>query len=190
MAEDPATDLAVAGEMVAELEDYIVKDELYRTLTVRLQSGDQRVVMTGGDLLTRLRRLQGERAFLTPEEQQRLDETARQAENIIYSLQSRFHDRLLREMNARLDSLTWFLDDCLEDMRRCRANYPFEMRNRQRIEEILTHVHDSVPKDRMARLQEIDRRIQQIAAPSEFVWDRRLQDIFPRHPYWYLYVRP
>mgnify|MGYP005863519233 CR=1 FL=1 len=60
LAEDPGVDLAIAEAMVAELEEYIIKEELYRTLIVRTSAGDQNVRMTGGDLLARLHRLQGE----------------------------------------------------------------------------------------------------------------------------------
>ncbi len=54
----PAADLAIAVAMVEELEDYIIEDELYRTVGVRVPGrGDMRIRMTGGDLLTRLYRL-------------------------------------------------------------------------------------------------------------------------------------
>ncbi len=57
LAEDPSTDLAVLLAMVEELEEYIVKDELYRTLRVHTPAGYEQVQMSGGDLLTRLFRL-------------------------------------------------------------------------------------------------------------------------------------
>ena len=36
LAEEPAVDLAVLEALAAELEEYIVKDELYRTVRVNL----------------------------------------------------------------------------------------------------------------------------------------------------------
>ena len=190
LAEDPAADLAVAEAMAAELEEYIVKDELYRTVIARTPAGDQKISMAGGDLLARLYRLEGERAALLPEQVRRLDDLQQRVDATIYSLKSRFHARLQREIKARLDSLRWFLDECREDRQRCRTNYPFEMRHRQRIEEILKRVEHELPDDLRLRLNEVDRGIRLHANQSEFVWDERLRPLFPAERYWYLYIRP
>jgi hypothetical protein len=190
LAEDPVTDLEVAEEMAKELEPYIIKDELYRTLIVRTSAGDENLRMTGGDLLARLHRLQGERDILTPEQVQRLEAVQRSVDATIYSYKTRFHERLMREMKARLDSLKWFLEECAEDPRRCRTEFPFEMRNRQRIEEILKRVDSNVPSDLRELLQQVDRRIRMIGQGSDFIWDPRVKKIYPPERYWYLYVRP
>jgi hypothetical protein len=190
MAENPVTDLEIAEAMVAELEDYIINDELYRTLIVRTSAGDENIRMTGGDLLARLHRLQGERDRLNADQRIRLDAAQRRADEIIYSYKTRFHERLAREMKARLDSLKWFLDECAEDPRRCRTEFPFEMRNRQRIEEILKQVGPTTPEELAERLRAVDRRIRMIAQGSDFIWDARVKHIYPPERYWYLYMRP
>jgi hypothetical protein len=190
LAEDPGTDLEIAEEMAKELDAYIVNDELYRTLIVRTSDGDQNLRMTGGDLLARLHRLQGERDILTPEQVQRLEAAQRSVDATIYSYKTRFHDRLMREMKARLDSLKWFLVECAEDPKRCRTEFPFEMRNRQRIEEILKQVDSNVPSDLRELLQQVDRRIRMIGQGSDFIWDPRVKKIYPPERYWYLYMRP
>ncbi len=190
LAEDPAVDLAIAQEMVEELETYIVNDDLYRTVIVRTPRGDEKLTMTGGDLLSRLHRLQSERDLLTPEQQATLDEVQSKADATIYSLNTRFNQRLERELKARLDSLRWFLDECGEDRRRCQTNYPFEIRNRQRIEEILKRIGDDLPEALSDQLRTIDRRLEQGTTGQNFVWDSSLQDAFPTDPYWYLYRLP
>ena len=53
LAETPEIDLAVLAAEVEELEEYIVKGEVYRTLRVSTSTGVQQVQMSGGDLLTR-----------------------------------------------------------------------------------------------------------------------------------------
>lgn len=189
-AEDPSVDLEVAREMAADLEDYIVKDELYRAVTVRTSAGDQRLQMTGGDLLARLHRVQGERDQLTAAQQAELDSLQKRVDETIYSLRTRFHERLQREIKARLDGLRWFLDDCPGDMQRCRVDFPFEMRNRQRIEEILKRVGSEIKPDLEEQLHSIDRRIRTLSRATDFIWDERLKRVFPPSPYWYLYVRP
>lgn len=190
LAEDPAMDLAVAEAMVEELEDYIVGNELYRTVIARTPEGTRKMTMSGGGLLSRLRRLAAERDTLPPDMQQRIDAVTKSAEAIIYSLRTRFNERLAREMKARLDTLGWFLDEYNDDRARIHANYPYEIRNRQRIEEIMRRLGDQAPPDLIARLRSIDSRIRQVTHPSPFIWSERLALAFPQHPYWYLYVSP
>jgi hypothetical protein len=190
LAEDPLTDLQIVEAMTSELEDYIVKGDLYRTLIVRIPGADQNLQMTGGDLLTRLHRLQTVRHQLTPDGQIRLEKAQKSVSETIYSLRTRFHARLQREMKARLDSLKWFLDDCALDQPRCRVEFPFEIRNRQRIEEILKELAGDVPEELRQLLRGIDQRIRLLARPADFIWDTRLKLAFPRNPYWYLYLSP
>lgn len=55
----------------------------YIALPRRTSEGDQRLKMTGGDLLSRLHRLQAIRSELTPEQQQRLDDTQKAVDSTI-----------------------------------------------------------------------------------------------------------
>ena len=190
LAEEPAVDLAVLEAFAAELEEYIVKDELYRAVRVHLPAGDQMIQMSGGDLLTRIFRLSAERDRLTPEQQARFDAARGVAEKIIYSLRTRFHQRLQREVKARLDSLNWFLDECSSDPARCRGEYPFEIRNRQRIDAIVSELGTDLPPELKNQISRIDERIRMIVRPANFAWDTQLEPVFPRTRFWYLYVSP
>ena len=191
LVEDPGVDLEIAEAEAAELEQYIVREDVYRTLIVRSSSGDQNIRMTGGDLLARLHRLQHERAALDANQQSRLDAAQQQTDSTIYAYKTRFHQRLHREMKARLNTLKWFFDECgPEDRQRCRAQYPFEMRNRQRIEEILKQVGSDLPEELKTGLRKIDGQIKAIAQPSEFIWSTQVKNAYPRETYWYLYMLP
>ena len=190
LGEEPSVDLEIVEGMIPELEDYIVKDDVYRTVILPTSMGDQNIRMTGGDLLARLHRLQGEREALNASQQQRLDTAQARADEIIRSLKTRFNQRLVREMKARLDSLRWYFDDCGSDRTRCRVEYPFEMRNRQRIEEILKQVGSDVPEEVMSTLARVDKRIREFAGPAPFVWHARMEKIYPHDRYWYLYMLP
>lgn len=190
LAEEPAVDLAVLEAFAAELEEYIVKDELYRTVRIHLPAGDQMIQMSGGDLLTRIFRLSAERGRLTPEQQARFDAARSAAEKTIYSLRTRFHQRLQREVKARLDSLNWFLDECSSDPAHCRGEYPFEIRNRQRIDAIASELGTDLPPELKNQISRIDERIRMIVRPANFAWDTQLEPVFPRTRFWYLYVSP
>ena len=190
LVEDPSIDLEIVEGMLPVLEDYIIKDDVYRTVILPTSTGDKNIRMTGGDLLARLHRLNGERDLLSPDQQRRLDTAQQEADRIIKSLKSRFNERLQREMKARLDTLRWFFDDCGADAQRCRVEYPFEIRNRQRIEEILKKLGTGVPQDLAALLSRTDKRIQALTKPSGFIWSPRVEKVYPREPYWYLYMTP
>lgn len=189
-AETPGIDLVIAEAMTAELEDYIVKDDVYRTVIVRTAEGDLNLRMTGGDLLARFHRLQGETAVLSPGEQQRLAAAQQQADATIYSLKTRFHQRLQREMKARLETLRWYLDELDDDKQAGAGNFPFEMRNRQRVEEIVKRLANDATEELVTQLRQIDKRIRMVARPAGFTWDPRVQHIYPQDRYWYLYMRP
>lgn len=190
LIEEPSIDLEIVEGMIPELEDYIVKEEVYRTVILPTSQGDQNIRMTGGDLLARLHRLNAVRDELSPAQQQRLDAAQSRADEIIRSLKTRFNQRLVREMKARLDSLRWFFDDCASDRQRCRVEFPFEMRNRQRIEEILKQAGNDVPEELRVALGQVDKRIREFAAPGSFIWGERAERIYPRDRYWYLYMLP
>ena len=190
MSVNPAVDLAVLAAENDELQDYIVGNDLYRTVHVRTPEGDQTVQMSGGDVLTRIFRLAGEAARLTPDQQRRFTTMRTAAEQTIYSLRTRFHALLNREVKARLDALNWFLDDASADPKRARSEYPFEIRNRQRVEVILRELGSDLLPELKQQLQRVDGRIRVVAQPTGFIWDSQLELIYPHNPFWYLYVNP
>jgi hypothetical protein len=190
MSVNPAVDLAVLEAENDELQDYIVGNNLYRTVHVRTPEGDQTVQMSGGDVLTRIFRLAGESERLTPDQQRRFTTMRTAAEQTIYSLRTRFHALLNREVKARLDALNWFLDDAVADPKRARSEYPFEMRNRQRVEVIMRELGSDLLPELKEQLQRVDGRIRVVAQPTGFIWDSQLERIYPHNPFWYLYVNP
>jgi hypothetical protein len=190
LAETPEIDLAVLAAETEELEEYIVKGEVYRTVRVPTPAGVQQVQMSGGDVLTRLFRLEGERDRLPVEVRSQVKELALRARGVIYSLRTRFHELLKREVKARIDSLNWFLDDVSGDPKRARTDYPYEIRNRQRIAGMVDELAEDFTLELKAELKRVDERIRLIVQPAAFVWDSRLEAIFPRERFWYLYVSP
>lgn len=190
LAETPQVDLAVVAAEVDELEEYIIKGDVYRTLRVQTPSGTQMVQMSAGDLLTRLYRLESMREQLAPEERSRAKDLALTARSTIYSLRTRFHDLLKREIKTRLDSLNWFLDDVVGDSKRARVEYPFEIRNRQRIQLMAEELAEDLTPELKQQIARVDDRLRLIAKPAGFLWDNQLEPLFPRERFWYLYVSP
>ena len=190
VAEDPVVDLAIVEAMASELEEYIVKDDLYRTLIASTPRGEQRLKMTGGDLLVRLHRLRGATSVLSTGQQSRLEQLQTSVQETAYALRTRFHERLAREISARADALKWYLDDLAGDVKQGRANFAYEIRNRQRIEVIRAELENELPEEVAAKVNAVDRRIRQVTRSSDFIWDERLRPIYPPSNYWFLYVTP
>jgi 5-carboxymethyl-2-hydroxymuconate isomerase len=190
VAADPIVDLAVIREMAHEFQNYILGDEVYRTLTIRVGRGDEQIQSSGGDLLARLHKLEAQRNKLTADHQQEFSELRRQIEELMSDFHTRFHALLERETKARLNSLKWFLDECQENRRQCRVQYPFEIRNRQRIAEIWKVLGQNPPQGMRGQIDAIDRRLRGLTISADFVWDEQVRSIYPREEYWYLYALP
>ena len=191
IAAKPETDLAVVAAMAAQFESYIMRGEVYRTVAVPTSSqGEERVQSSGGDLLARLHKLSAQSDALSAAQEQTLAEIKAQIEKTVGRLPSHFQALLLREAKARLNSLNWFLDDCQENRRECRVQYPFEIRNRQRIGEISKALDAAGAKALAAQLDGIDQRLRRMTGKENFVWDASVAPVYPREEYWYLYALP
>ena len=195
MAAAPETDLAVAAAMAAQFESYILKGEVYRTVVVptpgdRKEAGERPVQSSGGDVLARLHKLAAQSKSLSPEQRQTLAEAKAQIDTATGRLPSHYQTLLLREARARLNSLNWFLDDCSENRRECRVQYPFEIRNRQRIAEIGKALEACSADALTTQLASVDQRLQGMLTRGEFVWEAKVAHVYPREEYWYLYGLP
>lgn len=186
----PAEDMAVVREMANELQDYLLGSEVYYTLVVVTAQGEERIQSSCGDLLARLHKLEGQSKLLTPAQREELVSIRRRIDATTKTMQGRYNALMEREARARLNSLQWYLDDCDEDPRACRVQYPFEIRNRQRIAELTKALGDKLPADIQSETAAIDRRLRAMTASADFVWDRRVKDVYPKEEYWYLYALP
>lgn len=195
MAAAPETDLAVAAAMAAQFESYILKGEVYRTVVVptpgdRKGAGERPVQSSGGDVLARLHKLAAQSESLSPEQRQALAEAKARIDKATGRLPSHYQALLLREARARLNSLNWFLDDCSENRRECRVQYPFEIRNRQRIAEIGKALEAGSADALTTQLASVDQRLQGMLTRGEFVWEATVAHVYPSKEYWYLYGLP
>ncbi|MFZ1752372.1 MAG: hypothetical protein WBO46_10985 [Caldilineaceae bacterium] len=190
VAATPAEDMAVVREMANEMQDYLMGEEVYRTLIVVTAQGEERIQSSCGDLLARLHKLEGQNKLLTAAQRDELVSIRRRLDATTQSLQARYQGLIVREIRARLNSLQWYLDDCDEDPKACRVQYPFEIRNRQRIAEMLKALGDRKPADLQGEVDAIDRRLRDMTTGADFVWDKRVQTVYPQDEYWYLYALP
>ncbi len=190
LASTPAEDLTIVEAMTRELKDYLLRDDVYHMLVVRTSSGEERYQLSLGDLLSRLHRLEIQAEQLDPEQRQRLEEIRRTIQDTLRAMESRALVLAEREIKTRLNSLRWFLDECRDNRRYCRSEYPFEIRNRQRIQELLAWFGEKISPELRRQVAEMDQEIRSLVKPGDFIWDDRVQDVYPREQYWYLYALP
>ena len=194
IAAAPETDLAVVEAMAAQFESYIMRGEVYRTVVVPASAeggiGERPVQSSGGDVLARLHKLAAQSDSLSPEQKQALATAKTQIDTAAGRLPSHYRALLLREARARLNSLNWFLDDCNENRRECRVQYPFEIRNRQRIAEIHKALEANSADAVATQLASIDQQLQSMLTSGDFIWESSVAHVYPRQEYWYLYGLP
>jgi hypothetical protein len=141
-------------------------------------------------VLARLHKLAAQSESLSPEQRQALAEAKARIDKATGRLPSHYQALLLREARARLNSLNWFLDDCSENRRECRVQYPFEIRNRQRIAEIGKALEAGSADALTTQLASVDQRLQGMLTRGEFVWEATVAHVYPSKEYWYLYGLP
>lgn len=191
IAAAPETDLAVVAAMAAQFESYIMRGEVYRTVAVTTAARvEERVQSSSGDILARLHKLSAQSDQLSPEQKQTLADAIARIEDVTARLPSHYQALLLREARARLNSLQWYLDDCMENRRECRVHYPFEIRNRQRIGEIGKAMDAAGAAALAPQLESIDLRLRRLTSGGDFVWDAEVAHVYPDSEYWYLYALP
>lgn len=177
-------------ELADELEAYILGDETYRTLMLPRTRGYERTTMSGGQLLSLMNYLLRARAELTAEQQTRLDGITVKVEQTIGELRTPFQQHLAREAHSHLDRLQWFLDSCQDDAEQCKRDFPNEIQNRQRLEEMRQVFGENLPDDIAAAMAQVDQRIRAMSEDGDFVWPQRSKAFYPTQPYWYLYITP
>lgn len=182
--------LTTAAAMANALEYYLIEGNLYRIVMVRRIYGFERVTMSIGELLTILNTLHAQRLQMSAEQNRQLDAIVQTVDCVQTQFAPHFQAMMVYEIMARLNHINWFLHDCEKGKAGCVDNFPVEMRNRQRIEELVKALGRDMATDVATRIERIDKRLRQITRRADFIWPAETQSIYPEDPYWYLYSLP
>lgn len=174
--------------MIQNLENYVLDQTLFKTITVFGSSSTYLIKMTLGSMLERIAELERE-----GESKPRL-QLIHQAKNALNREESRqrtgFAMLLAREAKSYTDSWTWFLQNCWEEDNNCAADYAQEVGIRLRLEYLLQYGADYAElADSRKRVHLLDQRLRSI-------WKEDSTPIigspanFPPDTYWWLYGRP
>lgn len=182
--------LATAAAMVDAFEYYLIEGNIFRTVMARREHGFERLTMSVGELLAILNRLQAQQTTATLAHRTQLNAMLVTVHHTREQLSELFYEMAVREIMSRLDSINWFLHDCENHKESCQINFPAQMRNRQRIEELVKALGEEMSEDVAERIERIDRRIRAVTHKTDFIWAVEDKVIYPEVPYWYLYVLP
>ena len=182
--------LTTVAAMANALEYYLIEGNLYRVVMVRRTQGFERVTMSIGELFTILNSLQAQCLRLTPEQNCQLAAILQTVACVQKQFAPHFEEMMVYEIMARLNRINWFLHDCEKGKNGYIDDFPAEMRNRQRIEELVKALGREMAADVATRIERIDKRLRQITQRTDFIWPAETQSIYPENPYWYLYSLP
>lgn len=174
--------------MIQQLEDYVLDQRLFKTITVFGTKSNRLIKMTLGGMLERISELEregGNNEILS------LIDQAKEALKREQSRQRKgFVALLARETKSYTDSWEWFLQNCWEDDADCRADYAQEVSLRLRLERLLQYGgHHAELADSRRRVRLLDQRLSSIWQKSNTPIIGRRKD-FPPDIYWWLYGQP
>ena len=190
-ASEIAYDLAVVEAMVAEMEPYLKSDLLYWRLSPAVALRPAVPLLTIGGVLLRTHRLGGQSDRLTPTQRNRLSAASDAFRVVTERWAAHTEKRMRRELDARLNSWQWFVDDCCERKQSCVAYYATEAELRTLLDlliEAAAGFGNVAPQQR--RLVLLDSQFRRWLRPGDFVWAALLEPVYPRNRFWWLYGRP
>lgn len=167
------------------LEEYLLSDVLYFPLTGehgRQLTGDS-TRLTPGNLLLSQKRVQAAGISQAPDSGvEVLDQITRTRSRWF----SRWKLKVAREIPNRLGLWTNYLNDLGEEPAGRVGDFRYNVRLRVILDLLLHESDDQLVAEKSA-IQALDTRLKAKGTSGPFVWDSRLENGFPRDPYWYLY---
>lgn len=183
LAFDLERDVRALGAMAANLTPYLYEKELYGYL-----SGDLPRLTVGG-LLMRLYRLSRLSDHLSAEQQSIVQDAAINLEAEQAEWGVHYELKLQQELEARLNALSRFLEECREGNSACAASYPVEAEKRVIIEHLRREAAELevLTPELETRLRQLDHQLRRALTEGPFISDPILQGVYPRDEFWWLY---
>jgi hypothetical protein len=185
LAYDLDRDLHVLTAMASSLTPYLYEDEVYGQLGGNLPK------LTLGGLLMRLYRLSHLDNVLDAPQQDTVRDARLNFEAEKAEWSAHYEQKLLRELQSRIEALDYFVRECVEDAAMCVTSYPSQAEKRIMIEHLAAEAKDTnvLTEDLAARLAELDQRLRRVLVNSDFIIaDDRLKAVYPRERFWWLYA--
>jgi hypothetical protein len=183
-------DLRIAETMAHDLKEYLLSDTLYWQLTDSGPKSFPYPLGTVGGMLLRIQRLEGAGSALSPDQYQRVDKAREKADDELKHWAVQAEQKEVREIKARLQTWSAFLDDAAGDPKRHIIEYPTQVENRVIMDMLLPRAgHAADGQNFRSRLESLDARLKGLSTRGDFVWDAAFAPVFPQDKYWWLYVQ-
>jgi hypothetical protein len=182
--------LNLARFILEELEDYILSSEIFWPLSKRSTSGSPFPRLTLGGLILTLNELKAQEIDMSPSQRADLDKLLRDMDRVRVKWAVGIERKAAQELRSRLNLWRAYLLD-IEERVETTENYPREVRNRVMFEHLADlSIRQPDTKPRVDEMRHLDTRLRSFFAPGEFVWDVRLERIYPQSTFWFLYGIP
>ncbi|QPC82824.1 hypothetical protein G4Y79_00160 [Phototrophicus methaneseepsis] len=184
------TDLKEAEAMAQGLSDYVRGDQLYGNTGGGFFS--RMPSLTIGALVMRLHRLNILDTSMNDSQRQRLEKATALHNQVQREWFAHYEEKLLWEIESRLNSMRAFFRECRENADQCPQLYKPEALKRTIVEELVQTMPDlRIESDSVDKLvKETDGMLRSLITKSDFLWDEALAPIYPMDKYWWLYSSP
>ena len=173
-----------------ELNDYLLTDTLFRTMT---DPGLPKLTL-GGYLMRQHRLAALANTHLTPTQQTQLHTVIRQNEQAIKARKTFFQKKVDQELAARLRQWSAYLDDAADSES---AREPTRYRTAVEARLMLAAITDAaeaisvdVAHAHIEKIDALDHRLHQTWHTGPFILPDTWQDAYPETSYWWLYGLP
>lgn len=179
-------DLRYIRAGVDALEDFLLSSDIYWPVGASAPTGEPTYpqLTLGGMLLARARLEAGSLSneqYVELANLEELMDTARTRWRVAWE------GKTAKEFSARLNLWRNFLNEYRESPENNADRYPYEVTRRVQLH--LLGLEAAVEPAQMDMLKGLDRLLQAVFLPGEFIWEPGLERAFPKNPYWYLYGR-
>jgi hypothetical protein len=182
-----AYDLGYLRAALATLESYLLSKELYWNLGASSPPGEPAYppLTLSGLLFSQARLHARPLDMIQRDELARLDE---QLDEVRSQWRVAWGKKAAHDFRARLNLWRDFIEEYREIPEANADRYTYEVRRRVMLHLLASEAAD-VPDAESDLLNGLDRLLQAVFIPGDFVWEDELASGFPRDPYWYLYGR-
>jgi hypothetical protein len=183
--------LTLAAAMIAEMEPYLLSTEIFWPIDSRKpRDGLSFPRLTLGGLQLTMDQLQAVQREMTPAQASDHRRLVMFVDQLRFKHAVALESKAVREAGSRLNLWRAFVLDLEETPRRA-GNYEYEVRHRVMLARLEEFAGDHIDfREKRAAAEAVDRRLRAMFVDDAFRWDARLETIYPREVYWYLYGHP
>jgi len=182
--------IGLASAMADEFEDYLLSSEVFWPLSRRPGASEAPYPrLSLGSLSLTLDELAALEGDLAGAQAAQSRQAILRIEGLRGKWSSSVAEKAAREPRTRLDLGRAYLED-LDDTPRVAEEYSHEVRQRviiSRLLELAEPIRST--GEATSRLQALDDRLIGRFRRSGFIWDPRLQSVYPESDFWFLYGR-